>query len=262
MSEDPKWGQRSYGLQFDVISPEDFVFGRDNSLQAKFGAQPLQPDGDWRPYLPSEERQAPGYETNACVSFNTANCIEILARRVFKQNRNFSDRFIAKGSGTNPAVGNSPKKVADFIYRNWTVFEEEWSTRAASTPEEFYTDLPRSLQVLAEIRGQEYDFGYEFVPTSLASLKEALKHSPLGISVPAWFEKDGKYIRPEGMGDNHWCCLITIDGDELVIFDTYSPFRKRGKFLPTVAMRYYLNPKLHTEPWWKSFIRHIRDYFS
>ena len=43
------------------------------------------------------------------------------------------------------------------------------------------------------------------MPTNPASLKEALKLSPLGLSVYAWFTgPDGYMHRPQGANDNHW----------------------------------------------------------
>lgn len=252
---------KNTGLIIEPVQPEDFVFGADRSLATKFQGEPLQPNAYWGIYLPEEEKQAPGYETSACVSFGTASAIEILANRIFHDRNNLSDRFVAKGSGTDQRAGNTPKKVADFIYRNWSVLEREWATKDAGSVEEFYADIPENLKTLAVARGAEYAFGYEYVGTSKAQLREALKYSPLGISVPAWHEKDKRYYRPKNQADNHWtvCYGITDEG-ELFIFDTYAPHLKvmHKDFTPSVAMRYHLAKQTVSDTLFNRFIRLIK----
>ncbi len=64
----------SYGLILEPLKPEDFVFGSSQSLDTKFGAEtPLVPTGNWYPYLFAGiySHQAPGYETNSCVTPHT-----------------------------------------------------------------------------------------------------------------------------------------------------------------------------------------------
>jgi hypothetical protein len=242
------------GLLLEPIAPEDFVFGADKSLETKFKGEPLQSNADWRPFLPVEEPQAPKFETQACVSFATSNALEIILRRQFDRVHNFSDRFIATGSGTSPTQGNTPKRVADFIYRNWSVFEREWPADV-STVDEFYTTIPYTLKSLAIGRGAEFEFGYEYVNPTLPELKKALQYSPLGISVPAWHLQNELYVRPNGATDNHFVVLVHIDDSGyLYVFDTYSPYLKVCSFLPTVAMRYHLKRKVKDERSWLRFL--------
>lgn len=246
---------KSYGLILEPLQPSDYIFGSDRSLDAKFGAEPLVPTGDWRPYLFTgiNSHQAPLFETNSCVTHGTLNALELLRRRLFNYDTDFSDRFLAKGSGTDPARGNSPQKVAEWFRKNWTVFESEWATKDAKTVADFYADLPQSLKTLAAFRGAEWDFGYEAVNTGKVVLKEALKYSPVGLAVPAWYEKDGFYYRPKGMADNHWVTLLHItESGSYIILDSYEPYIKElhKDFVSSFAMRYYLNQRIGNTSWW------------
>ena len=138
---------KSYGLILEPPAPEDFSFGADRSLDIKFaGRVVLQPDGDWRGWVPPEEPQAPVYETFACASFGTDNTLEVLLRRQYDRVHDFSDRFVAKGSGTNPNQGNSPRTVAEFIRHNWAAYESEWPAGDAKTAAEFYGEIPQNLK--------------------------------------------------------------------------------------------------------------------
>lgn len=252
---------QGHGFLEEARLPEDFIFGADNSLAGKFSGEPLQPNSDWRDYLPANERQAPVYETNACTSHGTLNAFEILIRRVFGNSPNYSDRKSAKGSGTDPARGNSPKKVADYLYRYFTVYESEWPA-TVPTLEQYYAEIPDNINTLALARGAEFQLGYEYVNTGKANLREALKYSPLGISVPAWAEENGKYYRPQGWQDNHWVCCVGInDANELIILDSYSPFLKtlRADLTPSTAMKYHIQKKIVNQGAFARFIRIIRN---
>jgi hypothetical protein len=257
--------QKNYGFIKDEIVPEDFHFGGERSIKNKFGALLLQTNIDWREFLFNGiySHQAPGFETNSCVSHGTANALELLRRRQYGYDQDLSDRFIAKGSGTDPSRGNTPKTVAEFVRKNFTVFEQEWATLDATSVEDFYRDIPQNLKTLATARGAEWDFAYEYVPLTLTALREALKYSPLGISVPAWFQKDGEYYRPDGVPDSHWVCLMHIDDlGRMYILDSYDPTTKimSAGFMPQVAMKYHLNRQVVNQDWFTAFLTWIHSW--
>lgn len=252
----------NHGLIIEPILPEDFILGSDRSLETKFGAEVLEPTGNWKNSLPKGENQAPGYETSSCVAHGTNKALQVLAKRLYNDESNLSDRKVAKGSGTDPAKGNTPKKVADYLYRNWSCLEADWPTTAARTVEEFYADLPQYLKALAHSLGAQYEFGYEYVGTSKSTLKTALKYSPVCISVPAWYrDQDGKYYRPDKTPDGHWTLLYGFnEAGEYLIHDSYEPYFKvmRADFNPTIAMRYHLKKRPETPFPFKKFILLIR----
>lgn len=254
MNKQPK----GHGFIPEPIVEEDYVFGASNSLQGKFTGDVLNPDGDWTPYLPDLERQSyPGIETNGCVSFGTLNALEMLSKRVFGIAVNFSDRMVVKGSGTNPKAGNTPKKVADYIRKNWSVFESEYPFKNKMSLTEFYQDIPNNLLTLALARGAEYEFGYQYITPTRELLIDALKYSPIGVSVPAWSQEDGIYYRPEGWKDNHWCVLINIKKNgNYVVLDTYDPYIKEisKDVVFGTAMGYHVNNQIKDKTLFDHFL--------
>lgn len=254
------------GLIIESLSEKDYVFGAvERSLDAKFaGREPLAPNGDWSRYMPVTEPQNVTYETNACVSFSFLSAIEFLKKRLYDKSSNLSDRFVAKISGTNPSAGNTPRNVGDAIRKNWSCFEEEYPMSIAKSIIEFYQEIPKNLIQLATGRGAEYDFGYEFV--KYENMKEAIKFSPLLISVPAWFkDKNNKFYRPEGVGDGHLTVCYNIDPNngDMYIFDSYYPFLKilRSDVKPQVILGIYLNRQVKNDSFWSLFLEWLEAIF-
>jgi hypothetical protein len=154
-----------------------------------------------------------------------------------------SDRFIAKGSGTDPAKGNTPKAVAQFLRDKGASSEGEWPSKDIKDLDEYYGEIPHSVFDLANMWRQKYNFGYERVHPDIDTMKEALKYSPLGISTSLMPRQDGSYYKPEGWRDGHWLVLLRIrDDGKFVLLDSYDPFIKiADPFAPEVAMRYALD---------------------
>lgn len=254
---------KHYGLVIEPPKPEDFTFGSDRSLGAKFQGQPLQLDGDWTPFLPVAEPQDIHFETEGCTTFGTLHSLQTLKKQQFDNSDNLSDRFCIVASGTNPMGGNTAQVVAEFIRQNWDVFETEYPFDVP-TLQEFYQKIPNKYYVLAESRGTQYDFGYEQV--NLADVPEALKYSPVGMSVPAWYpDGNGLYYRPDGVSDCHWvmCYGMTPEG-HYKIFDSYPPYEKvlRNDVKPAVRMGYYLKKKPVSEPAWSNWIQRVLAWFK
>ncbi len=211
----------------------------------KLSGEVINPDGDWLPFAPKFEHQAPQFETSACASEGTTNAFEILHKFLFGEELNLSARMIAKGSGTDPLRGNTPQKVAEWFRKNWSVFEEFWPTEGVKTIEDYYQPLPPHLYIDAsKIKGKNL-FGYEAItnPTKLA-LKEALTKGTVCMSVSLIADDTGLYYKPLGWSDSHWVTLLNIrPNGNYTILDSYPPFIKevRSDFVPQIAYRYALN---------------------
>lgn len=199
-----------YGFLEDEYSEEDHIFG------AFLPKEVLVEDGDWTPYLPQRELQSRGWDTYGCVSFTVLNAIEILIKRKYDEDVNYADRFLAAVSGTSKG-GNSPRKVCNFLRKVGVVPEDMYPF--TDTFEEYYQGIPPKLYELAREFNEKWEFRYEEVPNSL--LTEAIKYSPLLVSVPAWFKTKGLFYRPEGMKDNHATTLIKVTPEYKSVFDTY-----------------------------------------
>jgi hypothetical protein len=98
-----------------------------------------------------------------------------------------------------------------------------------------------------------YGVGHEWVSGSnrIEKMKEALKYSPLGVAVAAWYGPNDKglYYRPSGEPDNHWCMIYGYEeGKFWRCFDHYdNTFKKlEWNYYFGWAMRYSLWKKIMT----------------
>ncbi len=254
----------NYGLIIEPPLSTDYVLGGAVSL----GGEVLQPDGQWDNFLPETEIQnRNGVETYSCVSFATLNCIEILERKEFGARSNWSERFLAKESGTQEKQGNTPNRVAETRRKKGCVKENEWAFDSfVKTFAEYYAEIPHEIETLALGEGAEYDFGYEAVRVTTEGIKEALKYSPVLFSVYAWVKNEnGMFYRPQGMTDNHATCVYGYEeGKYWKCYDSYlddGMILKQIKWdaLPMMCMRYTLHKQVVVQNWWNKFIAQLKE---
>lgn len=216
----------NHGFIPDVKKPEDYIFG-SSSLPTEI----LQPDGKWDAYLPVDEFQnINGIETYNCTGFGTLNCLEILYKRLFNQDANYSDRYTAICAGTDPIVlkGNSPQTVIQNIRNTSGVIDESLLPFNVSTVEDYYKPKPMTSELLnkGSIWLSWHNVFHEWVDGSPESMKEALKLSPLGAGVYAWAQ-EGEYFVRKG-ADSHWICIYGYeDGKFWKCFDSYDNTHKK-----------------------------------
>lgn len=256
-----KTTQYNYGLKFDRPDPEHYVFGA-SSIPFEI----LQEDGDWTPYLPVQEFQnLNGIETYACATVTLLNCVEILIKKQYGIERNYSDRFLANISGTKEG-GNSPQVVCEFLRKIGVVEQDKWPFGPdINTFEKFYSPIPQALQELAKEFTDEWDFKHEFVPPIITEIQKALQCSPLMISVYAWVrDQNNLYYNPH-MTDNHATTLIKLVPDVCkVVFDSYDPVIKDLKWsdTPTIVKRFYIKKKIVAPKnyWFVDIIKNLIDF--
>lgn len=154
--------------------PKDFVAGT-------LPYEVLNPSGDWSAYLPSPEYQYTHHtDSQACVTFSVLNVLETQYKFLTGQSINFSDRFIAKMSGTTQQ-GNSVQKVCDAIKKYGLVLEEEWPTDYEFDWNQYYAPIPQEVINKAK----KYDIAYEFHSPASLELDKEMKHAPLEVIVVA-----------------------------------------------------------------------------
>lgn len=159
--------------------------------------------GDWRPFVPSHEKQRDPLETMACVSFSCNNTLEI-QYKFFGIDVNFSDRFLAKMSDTQPN-GNYLDKVADTARLNGLVLESEYpNIPKATTWNDYYKPIP--MEIINKAVKQPIQF--EQTPVDVPNLKKELKQSPLQIIITT-------------KNPNHAVTLLHIEGTKAFIQDHY-----------------------------------------
>jgi hypothetical protein len=175
------------------------------------GAIPYEvvlPSGDWRPFVPTGEKQKDPTETMACVTFATLNSLETQEKQQTGVEPNWSDRFIAKLSGTTEQ-GNFADKPPETIRQIGLVKQEDWPVPSNYTWATYYTDIPQSVIDKAVKR----EIAYEAIGTDKDSLSYHLKQCPIPVIIP----------EPT---PNHEVLLVHISGDTAYYFDSYSPYLK------------------------------------
>jgi hypothetical protein len=246
------------GLILEPIKPEkDYIFGAAKDLS--LGGDILVPSGDWSPWLPADELQNHNFEPSACVTFGTLNCVETLERFEYGKVENYSDRWLAFVSGTTQA-GNSPQKVAETLRKKGDVREDMWPYPVDATWPIYYQQPPQSLYSKALVFIAEFEFGHEYVPPTTIAMMDALKYSPLGVSVYAWDapDMDGIYHRPGDIASNHWCmCYGFVANHYWLVLDSYDNTRKKlaWNFGFEQVKRYTLHRQIVNETFWQQFLK-------
>ena len=232
--------QHKYRLKISKPKKEDYTLG-GFSLVPK---EVLQKDRDWTAYLPIKEFQdINNIEPYACVAFTVLNCVEILIKRKYGEDVNYSDRFLAAVSGTKEG-GNSPQTVCEFLRKVGVVPQELWPfNKSIDSFKKFYTPLPPKLYELAKEFNEKWDFKHEYVDGK--DIDDALLYSPLLISVYAWIKEGSLYVKPRGKKDNHATTYVRRTVDSRVVFDSYDADLKDVDLnaLPMVAKRFWIKKK-------------------
>lgn len=232
------------------ILPTDYNFGG-----GMLGDQPINPTGDWTPWLPHVVEQAQhGFDTKSCVSQAITHAIETLIRQEFAQTDDLSVRFLASATGTKDKGGNDPVTVADFIRKNGCAFEPDYPFDVP-TEAEFYKPIPINVYNRAKILLAQFVIGREWVGNDPASIMAALTYSPVTVAVYAWHhlpeENNGYYTKPTGVPANHYTMIVGYkENDYWLVFDSYRPFVKKldWDYPFTFPMRFTLHRQLATTP--------------
>lgn len=222
----------NYGYVPDVRKPEDYIFGA-----SPIKGEVLQEDGQWDAFLPSDEIQLKsGVETCNCTGFGTLNALEVLHKRKFGTEIDKSDRVLGIMAGTYPP-GNSPSVVAQTIHSQGCVDDSVLPfSDDISDVDEYYSPKPLPITITDQAKSWLNQFsyryeqvfrGYEDTEKKKDLIKEALKHSSLGISVYAWVKNSQDiYYRPSLSPDTHWVCAYGYTDDGVKVLDTYEPTHK------------------------------------
>lgn len=226
----------NYGFKHEEIGKKDWVAGSRKATK-RFGGD-IKPDADWTALNPNREHQKRnGLETMNCTNFATHNALIALAKlHGFDFPEDASERYSGVMTGTD-RQGNSPHNVIEKIRNFAGVLRETrlpWTTQ--SKWEEYYSPSPMDENLVAEAQqplktvviGHEWVFNGHRDPAHKRDLlKRYLRRGPICVSVDAWTEKNGVYVKEKQAPDNHWVWLMRYDGDFPVIRDQYLPFEKK-----------------------------------
>lgn len=264
--------KKNYGFLPVEVTPDQYLFGSD-----QIKGEVLVPDGQWYGYLPEVEYQRQfGLETMNCTVYGTLNCLEMLFKRVFNIEVNHSERFVGIHSGTTPN-GNNPHVVAETIRKTAGCVEDMLLpfSESINTWEKYYgpIPLPAQLNKLGLDWVKNYDFKHDWVrypglqmttEELQKTLMEALKYSPLGVSVDAWNQRRGLYYKKKGAVDNHWTTLYGYEkGKHWLVFDSYDSTHKKLEWDYDFGFvkRYTLSKKevVVNESLWSAILRLLRN---
>ena len=221
--------EKRYGLIEDLIELGAYIFGG-----AKVPTIPYQEDGNWEAYLPTFEHQKTKAreETSGCTVFGSLSQIETLYKRLYGTEPNYSERFTYLNVPIDPAHGTDPQRTYEAIRKHGLV--EESQLPMTETLEEYLddSDITGSLRAKGQYWLTRHEFLHEWLWTYrpdnyLDVLREALKTSPLGVSVSAW-NKEGDVYVSTGKVNNHFCLLYKFDKDGYPwVYDTYENAKKK-----------------------------------
>lgn len=217
--------KKNFGWVKPIIESDHYILGGSLSAVPK---DILQADGNWENFLPSFEAQfTPQFDTYGCQTFGTYNAIETLMKRLFGSEYNYAERYTYNIAHVR-SPGGDPHVIAETIRKNGLVNQD--ILPMTSTYEEFIKPDPMTSTLL-KLGNQwltDKNFLHEWVFTNtpsksarIALLKEALRYSPVAVSVTAWYEENGVFI-DEGQPNSHWVLLYKMDDDgTMYIFDSY-----------------------------------------
>src|SRR3990167_250785 len=177
----------------------------------------VNPIGVWYDFEPTPEMQKDhDTDTMACVTFSALNILETQYYFLTGQRINFSDRFIAKVSGTTQQ-GNTCQAVLDAIRHYGLVLESDYPTPTDFDWNEYYAPIPNEVfgkAILKPINGVS-PVSYEFGATDYA---KELKQAPLQMLI----EKGNPYHAVEMVSLTHQ-------------FNSYPPYHEPQKSIYTVV---------------------------
>jgi hypothetical protein len=213
--------KENFGYIPSKITARDWIFG---------GFTPI-PETDtinnWETYLPIVEYQnSNGFDEMACVTYSILNCLEILY--LYKTNKeiNFSDRYIAKMSGTTNH-GNSLEKVFNTI-RTYGLVEQNVYPNTAKNWDEYYQEVPQEIIDKGKEFLNTWNVYREWVnPDDKDAIYTALYGSPLQVVVRYAQGLENEILSPVGAYNHAVMCYGAKQGKYWEIFDHYTQIRKR-----------------------------------
>ncbi len=161
---------------------------------------------DWAQFLPpGEEQRSNLSDSQACVSFSAIHCIESQELQQTGQTPGYSERALAKMSGTITALdtpnsslwGNYVDTVYRTILRYGLIKDSDWPTELGDSwnLEEFYKDIP--AEILAKAIKPKVVLINGSANYSLAPVWTTfINHAVEGLNPGYYFDSYQQYVKP------------------------------------------------------------------
>lgn len=255
---------KNYGFVPPIIDDTQYILGGLTKVPKVI----LQPNGDWSDYLPEYEPQFnEKFDSTGCTVWGTENVIETLLKKKLGIEYNFSERYIYILAKVRPP-GADPHKIAEVI-RSEGLIPDELLPMTPSF-EEFIQPDPMRTDLLVKGQLWPYKLMHEWVwerkqtrEQRKKKIREALKYSPLGVSVTAWIEEDGVYI-DDGRPNTHWTVIYGEADNGWKVFDSYDHSNKILSFDHDIRFckRYFLGDKPMTTEVGIDLLKRIIEFLS
>lgn len=215
----------NFGLIEVARKPQDWFIGGDGDFFSPLNSKPLITGNNWETWLPVVEYQNNGgFDRMACVTYSDMNTLEILHKKVAGVELNFSDRYIAKLSGTTK-FGNSVDIVFDAIRKYGLVLESDWQD-VNTNWDDYYKEVPAEVITKGQKFLDKWDIYREYVATYKKDLIfEALNYAPLQVIVR--YDSGDGLLNPTGKYNHAVTCFGAKYGEYWLIFDHYSQTVKK-----------------------------------
>jgi hypothetical protein len=221
---------KNLGVLIAPIKYGDYVLGGISGITKEV----LQSDRDYTPWLPTTEYQFGTYgDTYGCVTFSALNSLEILFKRKYNIDINFSDRFTVVLSGTKRGQGNYLTKVGDSIRKEHGLVKEEtypWD-RAKETLDDYYDKGKITKEMYDEGLNflANHEVKYQWVLPNALNYWEALQYGPVQVTVNTTAKEVDGVIQPVNSSVVHHAVTMVkaIKDKEFIIFDHYLKNIKR-----------------------------------
>jgi hypothetical protein len=250
-----------YGLEEQLQELTAYILGG-----TKVPFIPYQEDGNWEEFLPRYENQTTraGQETSGCTVWGSQNQIEALHKRLYKDEPNYSERFTYLNVPVTPGRGTDPQNTYEAIRKHGLVDERDLPMTDSLEDYLDVSGITGSLRAKGQNWLVKHDYMHEWLWTQRPAnymdvLKEALKTSPLGVSVSAWNREGDVYVS-YGSVNNHFCLLYKIDDEGYPwVFDSYDHSKKKLSKDHNIrrAKRIWINKR--TVPAMKMHIKLLQD---
>ena len=237
----------NHGVIIEKPEVSDFLLG---ALEI----ERVNESGIW-PLPTGEKQKLNRFDSYACVTESATSSCEsqliwqlnntyfpIFVRKWLEDNGyfdenglcNFSDRYIAKLSGTIPNRGNTPKKVWDAIRHYGLVPEKDWPVWEDMQQSEFYAEVPQSVKDKGAEFLKYFDIQYEWMygagtPTEAHNLpfKKHFVQAPIQTITACCVPWSYGIIPACPSQPTHATLAVGITVSSLNILDSYEPFPKK-----------------------------------
>lgn len=213
------------------------------------GSQESNSNGDWSAFIPTttdDFQSNKGIDAMDCTVYGTDHALITLMKSVFGQEYRYAQRYIAILTGITQQ-GGDPHMVAEMIRLNGEIpYSDLPFDDSIASWNDYYSPKPMSFKLLSEGQNwlNQYSFGHEWVfdatetlAQKQAKITQALKRSPLGMSVSAWFPDGlGGYNQPANAPENHWVECYKEDVNYYYIFDSYDNTHKKYCKLSNISL--------------------------